>query len=1298
MSNRWRIKYTISFFSLLLSFTIGYSSTVKFYNINYMFGIAMREAYSVCEDENGFIWASTKTGVLRLTNDDVRIYQLPYEATNVVTVKLVYRYPNLVAFTSNGQVFLYNEFKDRFESILNINKALNSNFTRLSSVLVDPGGCYWIASSGGMFKYQNHKLTLANTERMRIVRAIWADSTHILLSTKNSLFTFNIRTGKYKYVYDLKNDILSSISCLTLTKNRKKLWVGTLSDGILYYDFGKKQICFPKIKSFPKQPVFDIEPYADSLILVGIDGQGIWEMDNSGNKVINIYKEDINSFYSLRGNGVYDIFCDNEERVWVCTYSGGVSFFEQDSPYTQQITHQINNRQSLVNNDVNSIIQDKKGRLWFATNNGISRWDKKNNSWLNLYNSNRDQTLVFLTLCEDNKGQIWAGSYSSGIYIIDENSGKQLAHYASTEKNSPINNNFVFDIFKDSEGDIWMGGINSEIRCYHANENRFQTFTTQPLNSMAELSKNEILLGCSYGLLMANKKTSETSYLLNGYFIQDILVMGDNIWLGTNGNGLMCYNYKTGDTVKYNIENGLPSNYINSIQLANGYLWLGTENGLCRFNPEDKSVLTYSSIVSLAMASFNRNAQCTLNDGQLAWGTNYGAILFNPDLKNPDNIKGKIYFQDMSISGNSIRKLHSLNLKQPLNNLKEINLKYNQNAFTLELLPLGVVPGSKFSWKLEGLDENWTNPSYQRIVSYNNINPGDYMFKVRLYDNSLTHIIQERDLAINIKPPFWKTWYFSVFLFLFLTLLIYLSLWYYINLLKHQHAEEKVRFFTNTAHDIRTSLTLIKAPVEELSHEKKLSESGRYYLNLAKEQAARLYSVATQLMDFQKVDVGKGQLVLQQVDIVKIIRNRLIMFESFAKGREVKLNFTANPDSFIASVDEIKIEKVIDNLISNAIKYSYQKGEIKIVFNGGQHKFTIEVADRGIGISKKAQRQLFKEFYRGENAMNSKIVGSGIGLLLVKNYINMHGGSISYNSEENKGSQFMVTIPVKEIRPHIQESPKNNDSVLAGFNENITKTITENIENPANDLHILIVEDNDELRNFMHHALNDAFEILATEDGIPAWETIQKQLPDLVVSDIMMPDMDGFELCRLIKSTFETSHIPVILLTALTGKAEQLRGLGLGADDYLTKPFDIALLRERIKTIIKNREIVRNKALKLIKDNTGEPVLSNNLNDQFVRKMVHVVRDNMANSGFNKNAFAAAMNVSSSLLYKKLKSITNQSPTDFIKIVRLNYSLELLQTKKHTVTEVSELSGFTSVGYFSTVFKKHFGKSPTEIL
>ncbi len=1295
------IKYKFFLLTIICSTFSVHALCQKFYSINSLFGISMRETNSICQDDNGFVWASSKSGILRISNEDCRTYHLPYETADAITVELIYKNSGLYAYTNNGQIFSYNPVSDQFNLLLNLSKSLGDRYLSVHDLLIDNSGAWWIATTAGLYKYQSEKLVSVDKALSVLYAISWFDSAdrQLLIVGTKGIWILETESLKTKCVYENSSSVPFFVSKLFFDKSQNKLWIGTMSSGLYCYKFESGTISGVLKSSFPRQPILAIEANTDSTLLIGIDGQGIWEINKKGDRIRNVYKENADDPSSLKGNGVYDLFCDQNKRIWICTYSGGVSFFDQSSPVVTQIIHHINDENSLVNNDVNSIIEDRWGKLWFATNNGVSCWNPVSNEWKSFYYNKQKQAQVFLALCEDDEGRIWAGTYSSGVYILDGKTGNELGHYSQKEKKSPVVSDYILNIYKDHEGDIWLGGVNGMFMCYNSKENKFRAYPSEPVNSIAELSGNQILLGCSYGLVLLNKQTGETKKLLIGLLIHDLLVLDGDIWIGTGGNGLIRYNFKSGKKEQFTTQSGLPSNFINGIVYNDGYLWIGTENGLCRFDPEDENVLTYSSIFPLSHASFNSGCRFKLKNGQLAWGTNNGAVMFVPKSLREIPAMGKIYFEDLMVSGRSIRDIPSFKLNKPVDSLKTINLRYYQNTISLGLLPIGITSGSKFSWKMEGLDLDWSAPTDNRIVTYANIPSGKFILKIKLYDSSLSRAITERSIIIRIIPPFWRTAWFWILLFAVVSGIIFLYLLYYIKSLKQQHTEEKIRFFTNTSHDIRTSLTLIKAPVEELRKESSLSENGRYYLHLATEQARRLSSFVNQLIDFQKVDVGKEQLSLSMMDIVGLIAKRKIMFESFAKSRKIELVFTTDLQNYMTAIDDSKIEKIVDNLISNAVKYSYPGTQVHLDLKCDDHKWIFRVEDHGIGISRKAQRKLFREFYRGENAINSKVVGSGIGLLLVKNYVVMHGGKISCNSQENIGSTFQVIVPFKEIAE--KKETVNSLPDTGGSDTYLLPDITSRSErlgnNPSREMRVLIVEDNDDLRNFIHSAFKEEFIVFTAEDGTVAWKIIQKQIPDLVVSDIMMPNMDGFELCKLMKSTYETSHIPIILLTALSEKAEQLHGLGLGADDYLTKPFDMGLLMQRIKTIIRNRETIREKALKLKKGTISEPILANELNDRFIKKMTEVVQDNMANSEFDKDEFASAMNVSPSLLYKKSKALTNQSPTEFIKTIRLNHAMELLQEHKCMVTEVSESCGYTSLGYFSTVFKKHFGKSPTEI-
>jgi len=1260
----------------------------------------MREVNSVCEDDNGFIWASSKTGIIRITKNNYHIYQLPFKTFDVFKVKLAYKKSKLFVYTNNGQIFFYNPVFDRFEFLTNLSTLLGNKGILVFNILIDDSGVLWISTSGGLYKYQSEKLLLAFKFISFPNATGWIDNQQIAIAKKDGIWLFNIKSSESKIIFKNATSIAFDFLSLYFDKTQNKIWLTTRSLGLFSYDFASGT-CSPLFESvLPKQPILAIEENSDSTCLIGYDGQGIWELDRRNEKVLNVYKENLDDTYSLKGNGVYDLFCDTNKRIWVCTYSGGLSFFDQAAPLVNQITHLTNNVNSLVNNDVNSIIEDKWGKLWFATNNGISCWDSESNKWQSFYNDKKTDAQVFLTFCEDDLGRIWAGTYSSGVYLLDARTGQELAHYSKNDKDSPLDADFIESIFKDSDGDIWLGGIEGTVVCYKVKENKFRPYSREFVGCITELSENQILLGCSYGLSLIDKQTGKVKRLMNNLMVRDLQVINDEVWVCTGGGGLLKYNYKTGETEKFTKQQGLPCDFVNSILYSDNYLWIGTESGLCRFGPKDNSIFTYSSIYSLSNTSFNSVSHFKLQNGQLAYGTNNGAVIFSPNLINEALAKGKIFLQDLTISGRSIRDIESFKLSTPIDSLKEVSLKYFQNTINFELISIGQSSGSKFSWKLDGFDHQWCSPTANTVITYTNLPTGHFTLKIKLYDSSLTKVIDERSVQINLVPPFWRTVWFLIVILVIISGIVILFLLYYINGLKQRHTEEKVRFFTNTAHDIRTSLTLIKAPVEELNKETNLSDTGKYYLHIAIEQARRLSSVVTQLMDFQKVDIGKEQLSLSMIDIVGLVSTRRLMLESFAKSNNIELVFYSDRESYVTAIDESKTEKIIDNLISNAVKYSHHGSQVQIDLMCEDKKWVLLVKDHGIGISKKAQRQLFKEFYRGENAINSKVVGSGIGLLLVQNYVTLHDGTISCTSQENIGSTFQIVIPYKEVFNEVKAvNPDLNTA--SDFSNELYADLqaTSSVWNSyPKDMKVLIVEDNDDLRNFMHTAFKQEFNVFIAEDGVKAWEIIRKQIPDMVVCDVMMPNMDGFELCKLMKSTHETSHIPIILLTALSEKTDQLHGLGLGADDYLTKPFDMSLLLQRIKTIIRNREVVREKAFKLIKGESADPaILENEINDKFLKKILEVARANISNSEFSKDEFASSVNMSSSLLYKKTKSLTGLSPTDFIKTVRLDHALNLIQSRKYTVTEVSELCGFASVGYFSTVFRKHFGKSPTEI-
>lgn len=1236
-------------------------------------------------------------GVLRLTEETYKLYPLPYASVDVINVRLLYRNNLLIAYTNNGQVFGYDAVQDRFLLLFSMFQELENPYLSVSDMLIDNRSRIWIASSSGLFFFEDGQLQAEDNPTTEIQDIEWYNSGEMWIVQANELSIFNCASGESREVFTRGTGEYFRVSKLYYDQEKKRLWIGTISNGIFYLDSEEIIPELYKVGSIPGQPVLAIEPVNDSTIMAGIDGQGLWVIHNGTGSILSSFKENDDDPASLKGNGVYDIYCDPDRRVWICTYSGGVSYFDQKTPLIKQHTHQVNNSNSLVNNDVNDVLEDEEGKLWIATNNGLSLYNPGSGKWKTFYHNTKDVAQVFTNLCEDESGKIWAGTYSSGVYLLDKKTGKEIAHYTTGRPGSEFISNFIFSILKDREGDIWVGGVNGPLICYQQATHSFRPVAFLPVVVMEELSPGKMLIGSTFGLVEVDKATGTTENLLEGFLIHDIQLVDKVIWLCSSGDGLIRFDYETREVTKYSVVEGLLSNYLNSVVYASGYLWIGTEAGLCRFDPQSTKVMVFSSELPVSSTAFNSNAHDLLRSGELIWGTNNGTVQFDPASIQDIRQKGKIYIENLVISGNSIRDLPAFNLDTPLDSLEKLSLSYNQNTVSVELLALGTsTRGTKFSWMLNDLDESWNLPSENRTITYANLPGGSFNLSIRMYDNSMSQLIDERTILLHVTPPFWNRWWFKGGIVFFILSLIGFAFNEYIRILRKQHSEQKIRFFSGVAHDLRTSVTLINSPVEELKKETGLSDTGEYYLDLAVEHSRRLNKVVSQLMDFQKADVGKARLALVMCDIVTLFLRRIQAFHSLADSKNIHIEFKSNRDRYTTAIDNEKLENVVDNLISNAIKYSHPEGKIEIELQATDNRWILRVKDEGIGIRRKSQRHLFREFYRGENAVNAKIVGSGIGLVLAKKYVSMHGGRITCTSQDGAGSVFQVSVPFKKV-DMIRENAFSDDTRMPV--SDLTPPPDVDKEGRKDEFlqqKILLVEDNEELRDFLHTALGAEYEIACAEDGNVAWKFILKDSPDLLISDIMMPGMDGFELCRLLKSTFETSHIPVILLTSLSGKTEELQGLGLGADDYLTKPFDMAVLDQRIKTLLMNRRLIREKAMQQITKESNESILGNELNEAFVKKMLEVVQNNISNPDFGKDQFAFEMNASPSLLYKKAKALIDQSPTDFIKAVRMDYAVRLLREKRHNVTEISIMCGFSSVGYFSTVFKGYYGKSPSE--
>lgn len=710
---------------------------------------------------------------------------------------------------------------------------------------------------------------------------------------------------------------------------------------------------------------------------------------------------------------------------------------------------------------------------------------------------------------------------------------------------------------------------------------------------------------------------------------------------------------------------------------------------------------------------FNALSGVLRKNNHFVFGSSEGAVEFHKDMKLPRDYSSKMIFSDFKLFYQTIYPgdKHSP-LKESINDIKTLELGYNQNIFSVQVSSINYDYPSNilYSWKLDGFYEEWSKPGVESTIRYTNLAPGEYTLRVRAISNEDKRVvIEERSIDIIIDQPFWLTFWAMLFYAGILFLIASVLLRIIILRKQRKVSDEKIHFFINTAHDIRTPLTLIKAPLEELREKEELSKEGISNMNTALRNVNALLRLTTNLINFERADVYSSELYISEHELNTFMNEIYGAFQQYANIKHINFTYESNFRYMNVWFDKEKMESILKNVISNALKYTPENGSVQIFVSEAADSWSVEVSDTGIGIPANEQKKLFKLHFRGSNTINSKVTGSGIGLMLVWKLVRLHKGKINLSSIENQGAIIKITFP--------KDSKRYRKAHLATPNKQRPETkSSNNIPLPAPEIYentqkkekkeksqrILIVEDNDELRNYLSQTLSEDYLIQVCSNGKEALTVIPEYKPDLVISDIMMPEMRGDELCQAIKSNIETSHIPVILLTALNNEKDILSGLRIGADEYVLKPFNIGILKATISNLLANRALLRNKYASLDpedEENDDEEEYINYSQDidwQFIADVRKNIKDNIDNSALTVDVLASLMGMSRTSFYNKLKALTDQSPGDYIRLIRLKHAIKLLKENVHNITEISEMTGFNDVKYFREVFKKHYNVSPSQ--
>ncbi|MGB5262557.1 MAG: ATP-binding protein, partial [Lutimonas sp.] len=924
------------------------------------------------------------------------------------------------------------------------------------------------------------------------------------------------------------------------------------------------------------------------------------------------------------------------------------------------------------------------------------------------------------------------GTYGGGIHRWVRNS---MGHYSKSsfihdENNeNSISNNIIRSILEDSAGNIWLGtgdGL-SKLRAEekYKDSPEFQTFKNIP-GDKTSLSHN-------YILAMYESNIGE-------------------IWIGTFGGGInrLIYNEQNDDFAfeSYSDIDGLPNNVIKGIlEDDRNNLWISTNKGLSKFNPENKTFKNYDVNDGLQSNEFQELACLKRENGEMIFGGINGFNVFYPNDIKDNNLPPESVITKLSIFNKAIGVGEEMNgrivLDKPIDQLEEISLKYKENSFSIDFTALhyAAPKKNKFAYMLEGFDEDWIHTSSgKRTASYTHLEPGTYEFFVKTSNNDGVWDATPLVLRIKVIPPFWRT----PIAFLFYCLLGIGFVWIFISYTligtreKHQleleHLEKgkndeiqqmKLEFFTNISHEFRTPLTLIKGPLDYLlkDGDKLDKDSLRFQYRIIQKNTDTLMKLVNQILDFRKLNQGKMKLVVRKGIISDFVQEIGETFQFLAHKKETKFEIH-KPDEIVESwYDHDAVEKIVSNLLSNAFKFTPDGGSIDVVVkyetktldisdelrsNEQVVNFVrIEVKDSGQGIDVENQKQIFDRFYvdKGPKGQNSE--GVGVGLSFVKSLVELHQGTIDVKSDSGKGTTFIVRLPAnieayknvegitckEDDDPDFLARTSEMDSFAIETNDEIEdkNMIKAKSKKPI----LLIVDDNEEIRQFISQVFQEYYVIYEAENGKLAFEMAMRIMPNLIITDVLMPIMDGYELCEKLKSTNTTSHIPVIMLTAKISDENELLGRKIGADGYVRKPFDIELLRIQIENILKNRDQLR-KRFNVEVNMLPKEVTVNSVDESFLQQAMDIVERNMMNTEFNVEMLVKEMGYSRSNLYLKFKEITGLSSSEFIRNIRLKRAIQLFESSNLSVKEIMYMTGFNTASYFAKCFKKQFGVVPSE--
>lgn len=1080
---------------------------------------------------------------------------------------------------------------------------------------------------------------------------------------------------------------------------------------------------------------------ADGKIWIGTDHGGINIIDKKTMQVQYLLN-DAEDHTSISQNSVWCVYKDDKEVIWVGTFKQGVNYYSSELALFSLYKHKISDANSLPFEDINKFVEDKAGNIWIGTNGGgLLYFDRKLGKFKSFRHDPSDPNSissdVVVSLCIDHENKLWVGTYFGGLNCYD---GKKFKHYRhNVLDDSSISDDSIWEIFEDSDKKLWVGTLTSGLNLFDRATQTFRHFDVENrmlhsnyVSVIIEDRQKKLWLATSNGIDVLDKN-QETTYTYN-HDDKDLSSLSNNnvmsvlqdsrgkIWAGTR-EGLNLLDAEKKKFTVFRKEDGLPDNTILTILEDDAHnLWLGTPNGLSNGivstgeNGETTvRFINYDESNGLQGREFNDKAAYKLHTGELAFGGPYGFNIFSPAKFPSARELPKIVLTGLHVFNQPVEPLKKVNgyqiLSEAISETKEIALKYNHNVFSISFaaLDIGMSSKNKFRYMLEGFNREWlSTDGRQRTVTYTNIDPGYYTLKIRMDSDDPSAMENAAVLRIHILPPFWRTVPAFILYILVVTGILLLARRLIIQRanMRFQMAQQqkeaeriheldmmKLKFFTNVSHEFRTPISLILTPVEKLIKESGKEAQKKQY-QLIYRNAKRLLGLVNQLLDFRKLEMKELRLQLFMGNIISFLKEITLSFTDLAEKKNITFTFLSTVEAADIPFDADKIERIMFNLLSNAFKFTRENGKIgvhvDIMDNSAEKRMLeIKVSDTGIGIPKETKEKIFERFFQHDVPGNMLNQGSGIGLAISKEFARLHGGDIRVDSIVGEGTTFTVLLPLTGSLTNIsQKSHPDIEEALVHTNSDET---THRISRKKS---ILIIEDNDDIRFYIQDNLRSDYTVYQAINGKEGWKKAQELQPDMIISDVMMPEMDGMELLHKLKTDTNTSHIPVILLTARVTDEQKLEGLNSGAVDYITKPFSFEMLQSRIKTLLLQQESMRNLFQKQIEINPKE-ISATPVDEEFISQAIEIVEKNISETEFSVEDLSRALFMSRVALYKKLLALTGKAPLDFIRVIRMKRAAQLMEKTQMTVSEIAYEVGFSNPKYFAKHFKKEYNTLPS---